>query len=86
MVIFDNNNPQLFTHPACSCGPVIELVRSTQREIENFEFKEISLVESDGRKRAFEVGVKIIPSLWFPDGTIFVGSEEITKENIKSKL
>ena len=86
MAIFDNNLPHLFTHPACSCGPVIDLVKEIAQELEKFTFKEISLIDKEGRNRAFEVGVKTIPSLWFPDGTIFVGSEEITKENIKGKL
>jgi hypothetical protein len=86
MTNFDNSHPQLFTHPACSCGPVIELVKKSSESLENFQFKEISLKNPEGRNRAFEVGVKIIPSLWFPDGTILVGSEEITLEYIKKHL
>lgn len=85
-MIINQNIPLLFTHPACTCGPVIELVRSYANENNSFSFKEISLVSQDGRKKAFEVGVKTIPSLWFPDGTLFVGSEQITKENIANKL
>ena len=78
--------PLLFTHPACSCGAVIDLVRSLAQENSAFKFKEISLISPDGRKQAFQVGVKTIPSLWFPDGTLFVGSEQITKQNIFNKL
>ena len=78
--------PLLFTHPACTCGPVIDLVRAFASENESFKFKEVSLISPDGRKQAFAVGVKTIPSLWFPDGTLFVGTEQITKENIASKI
>ena len=80
------NTPLLFVHPACSCGAVIDLVRAYATENPSFSFKEISLVSPDGRKKAFEVGVKTIPSLWFPDGTLLVGSVQITRENIQEKL
>ena len=30
---FDTGLPHLFTHPACSCGSVIDLVRKTAQEL-----------------------------------------------------
>jgi hypothetical protein len=78
---------KLFTHPACACGPTIELVKEITNGRENFIYKEISLVTADGRKQAAEAGVKIIPTLYFVEtDTLLVTSEEITAENIENEI
>ncbi|MDH5402884.1 MAG: hypothetical protein OEY49_10370 [Candidatus Heimdallarchaeota archaeon] len=76
----------LFTHPACACGPTIDLVKGLGREFENLKVKEISLVTPEGRKQAFDAGVKTIPTLQFEDGTLLVTSTEITRKAILEKL
>ncbi|MHA2032222.1 MAG: hypothetical protein ACW99A_12655 [Candidatus Kariarchaeaceae archaeon] len=78
---------KLFIHPACACGPTIELVSEIVKGKENFTYKEISLVTADGRKQAAEAGVKIIPTLFFvKTSTLLVTSEEITAENVESEI
>lgn len=78
---------KLFTHPACACGPTIELVKKVLDGKENFTYKEISLVTPDGRKQSAEAGVKIIPSLFFVKSKkLLVTSQEITEENIENEI
>ena len=78
---------KLFTHPACACGPTIELVKKVLEIRGNFAYKEISLVTADGRKQAAEAGVKIIPTLFFiKSNKLLVTSEEITEENIENEI
>ncbi len=83
----DPVDAKLFTHPACACGPTIELVKNVLKDKEDFNFKEISLVTPDGRKQAADAGVKIIPSLFFINSNkLLVTSEEITKANIENEI
>ncbi|MCE7734297.1 MAG: hypothetical protein GPJ54_05410 [Candidatus Heimdallarchaeota archaeon] len=83
----DPLDAKLFTHPACACGPTIELVKNVLKDKENFNYKEISLKTPDGRKQAAEAGVKIIPSLYFiKSNKLLVTSEEITEINIEKEI
>lgn len=78
---------KLFTHPACTCGPTFDLVSRIASEYSKFSFKEISLVTPDGRKQSAEVGVKVIPSLFFmTTNSLLVTSQEITEERIKQEI
>jgi putative N-acetylmannosamine-6-phosphate epimerase len=83
--VIDDVNGYLFTHPACACGPTIDLVKEVAKE-HNLIIKEVSLVSPEGRKQAFEAGVKTIPSLQLNNGTLLVTSKDITKEKILSNL
>lgn len=83
----DPLDAKLFTHPACACGPTIELVKNVLKDKGDFNFKEISLVTPDGRKQAADAGVKIIPSLFFiKTNKLLVTSEEITEVNIENEI
>jgi len=78
---------KLFTHPACACGPTIELVKKVLEGRENISYKVISLITADGRKQAADAGVKIIPTLFFiKSNKLLVTSEEITEDNIENEI
>lgn len=76
----------LFIHPACSCENTIDLVKDIAKEHPDFQLREVSLVTPEGRKEASSAEVKTIPTLVFEDGTKFVTSVEITRENVVQKI
>jgi len=78
---------KLYTHPACACGDVIDLVNKLVKENGNPRLKEISLVTKEGRQDAFAAGVKTIPSVLFiKTNVLLVTSSEITEERVLAEI